>query len=264
MIEQTRTSTPESAEPSLDPTWAWAAYVPDAKRPWDLRLAGHLYRRAAFGASWAQIQQALRDGPARTVDGLLRPASDVSAFDRTLDEYESAAIDPDAASADRLCEWWLRRIIQTPYPLQEKMTLFWHGHFAARNFWARSGRLMAQYVGRLRKHALGQFQPLVSAVANDPAVRLSYEANANRKATPDLTLAKALLEQFTVGPGAAADRDIRETARALSGLAVLRNQSRFLPHEHDNGPKVVLALPGTGPRSTSCGLRRPMARRRGD
>ena len=135
-------------------------------------------------------------------------------------------------------------MIQTPHPLQEKMTLFWHGHFAARNFLVKNGRLMARYVGQLREHALGRFQPLLSAVVQDPAVRLSYDANANRKATPDLTLARALLERFTLGPGVATERDVRETARALSGLTVLRNQSRFLPHEHDGGAKVVLGASG--------------------
>ncbi len=244
MMLENRTGTPAAVEWPPDPAWAWAPYVPDARRPWDLRLAGHLYRRAAFGGSWTKLKQALRDGPARTVDRLLRPEADVRAFDRTFDAYETAAIDPDVVTADTLCEWWLRRMIQTPHPLQEKVTLCWHNHFAARNFQAKNGRLMARYVGELRLHALGRFQQLLSAVVRDPAVRLSYEVNANRKATPDLTLARALLEQFTVGPGAAAERDIRETARALSGLAVLRNRPRFLPHEHDGGPKVVLGSTG--------------------
>jgi len=244
MISETSTATPAVVEPPPDPAWAWAPYVPDAKRPWDLRQSGHLYRRAAFGASWGQLQQALRDGPARTIDRLLRPEGDVSAFDRTFDAYEAAAIDPDAVAADTFCEWWLRRMIQTPHPLQEKMTLCWHGHFAARNFMVKNGRLMALYVGRLREHALGRFQPLLSAVLQDPAVRLSFDANANRKTKLDLALARALLERFSVGAGVATERDVRETARALTGLAVLRNQSRFLAHEHDDGAKVVLGAAG--------------------
>ena len=94
MISETRTGTPAATESPPDPAWAWAPYVPDAKRPWDLRRAGHLYRRAAFGASWGQLQQALRDGPARTVDRLLRPEADVAAFDRTFDAYEDGGHRP--------------------------------------------------------------------------------------------------------------------------------------------------------------------------
>jgi uncharacterized protein (DUF1800 family) len=226
------------------PEWAWAPYVPDAKRPWDLRRAAHLYRRAAFGASWGQLQQALCDGPARTIDRLLRPEADLAEFQRTFDQYEQEAIDPGAESADVLCEWWLRRMIQTPHPLLEKMTLLWHGHFAARNFQVKNGRLMARYMARLRQHALGRFAPLLSAMVDDPAVRLSYNASANRKRAPDLTLAKALLERFTLGPGTATERDVRESARALSGLVVLRNESRFLPGEHDGGEKTILGSSG--------------------
>ena len=244
MIAETRTWTPAASDSPPDPAWAWAPYMPDARRPWDLRRASHLYRRAAFGTSWGQLEQALRDGPARTVDRLMRPAANVPAFHRTFDAYEAEAIDPDAGTVDVLCEWWLLRMIQTPHPLLEKMTLLWHGHFAARNFPVKNGRLMARYVGQLREHALGQFHQLLPAVVHDPAVRLCCDANANRKATPDLTLARALLERFTVGPGVATERDVRETARALSGLAVLRNQSRFLAHEHDGGAKVVLGASG--------------------
>ncbi len=244
MISESRAVTPSAPESPPDPIWAWAPFVPDASRPWDLRKAGHLFRRAAFGATWGQLEQALSAGPAGTVDRLLRPEGDVLAFDRTFDEYEAAAIDPDAVTADTFCEWWLRRMIQTPHPLQEKMTLFWHGHFAARNFLVKNGRLMARYVGQLREHALGRFQPLLSAVLQDPAVRLSLDANANRKMKLDLALARALLERFSVGAGVATERDVRETARALSGLAVLRNQSRFLALEHDAGAKVVLGAAG--------------------
>ena len=73
-----------------DPDRAWAAYKPDARRPWDLRLAGHLFRRAGFGATWPQLQQALRDGPERTVEKLFHPSDDVAAFNRSYDEFEGA------------------------------------------------------------------------------------------------------------------------------------------------------------------------------
>jgi len=244
MIVANEAPTPAAVESPPDPSWAWSPYVPAASRPWDLRRAGHLYRRAASGASWSQLEQALRDGPARTVERLLRPEADVAAFDRTFDAYEAAAIDPESLTTDTLCEWWLRRMIQTPHPLQEKMILCWHGHFAVRNFVVKNGRLMARYVGQLRMHALGRFQPLLSAVIAEPAVRLSFDANANRKRTLDLALARALLERFSVGAGVATERDVREAARALTGLAVLRNQPRFLALEHDGGAKVVLGAAG--------------------
>ena len=59
--------------PAGDPASAWAPYRPNAACPWDLHLAGHLYRRAAFGAAWDQLQQALADGPERTIENLHAP-----------------------------------------------------------------------------------------------------------------------------------------------------------------------------------------------
>ncbi len=82
---------PSAAMPRIDPQWAWTAYQPGGRRPWDLKLAGHLYRRAGFGATWAELQKALIDGPQKTVDRLLVPAGDPTAFNRQLDELESAS-----------------------------------------------------------------------------------------------------------------------------------------------------------------------------
>ena len=88
-VSQAASGLGQSADPGdtalhrVDPQWAWARYEPGAQSPWNLSLAGHLYRRAAFGATWEQLQQALREGPQRTLDRLLRPSQDVESFDRT-------------------------------------------------------------------------------------------------------------------------------------------------------------------------------------
>ncbi|MEJ2704821.1 MAG: DUF1800 family protein [Sedimentisphaerales bacterium] len=138
------------SEKLSDPGWAWAAYEPDDERPWSLAQAGHLYRRAAFGGDWEQLQQALSDGPQWAVDKLLKPSSDVEAFNATLDDYETSV-----TSASDLRAWWLRRMIQTPHPLLEKMTLFWHSYFATSAMEVKDAQLMRQYVWLLRSQALG-------------------------------------------------------------------------------------------------------------
>ena len=71
--DQSNQSGPAVFEKLKDPGWAWSAYKPSASRPWNLAQAGHLYRRAAFGADWGQLQQAVADGPDRAIDKLLRP-----------------------------------------------------------------------------------------------------------------------------------------------------------------------------------------------
>ncbi len=78
-------------EAQMDLSAVWEPYEPNAERPWNLRRVGHLFRRATFGANWKELHRALREGPGPTIDRLLRPADDVVAFDRTLDEDEADA-----------------------------------------------------------------------------------------------------------------------------------------------------------------------------
>ena len=66
----------------------------------------------------------------------------MAAFNRAYDEHETAAIDPGSGSSEGLCQWWLRRMILSPQPLLEKMTLFWHHHFGTSNFRVADGPLM--------------------------------------------------------------------------------------------------------------------------
>lgn len=247
-------------EKTPDPRWAWAVYGPDADRPWDLARAGHLYRRAAFGASWEQLQRALSDGPQRTVDKLLRPPhAEAVQFDRTYDEYEAAT-----GSVDQLRAWWLRRMIQTPHPLQEKMTLFWHSHFATNAAAVKSARLMQRHVGLLRSQALGSFRILLEGISQDPAVLIWLGAEANRKASPNENLARTIMETFALGPGQCTDDDIREAARAFTGWFLLRSKLRYISREHDEGEKQILGRKGNFARDdvTRIILEQPATSRR--
>lgn len=231
-----------SAEKLADPGWAWAPYEPSPERPWTLPKAGHLYRRAAFGATWPQLEQAMAEGPQRTIDRLLRPGVDVEAFNRRLDGYEASA--SGSESAEGLRSWWLRRMIETPHPLLEKMTLFWHGHFATSNAKVRSAALMRQHLRLLRSHALGHYGALLEGIARDPAVLVWLDAQANRKARPSENFARVLLGQFSLEQGAYSEEDVREAAKAFTGLFVLRDQLHYFPQEHDEGVKKVLGHEG--------------------
>ncbi|MHC4169966.1 MAG: DUF1800 domain-containing protein [Planctomycetota bacterium] len=226
-------------EKLLDALRAWAAYEPDVDRPWNLALAGHLYRRAAFGASWDQLQQALSDGPQRTIDKLVRPEGDVAGFNRTYDEYEAAT-----GSIEQLRAWWLRRMIQSPHPLQEKMTLFWHGHFATNAEKVKNARLMREHVALLRSQALGSFGTLLEGISQDPAVLLWLGAETSRKARPNENLARAIMENFTLGRDNCTESDIREASRAFTGWFVLRSKLRYIAREYDGGTKEILGRQG--------------------
>lgn len=228
----------DSAE--LSPEQAWAAYEPSTQRPWDLRLAAHLHRRAGFGASWPQLQQTLLDGPARAVERLLNPEADLDAFDTAFDQDSAAA----GTSSDALRAWWLRRMVETPHPLRERMTLFWHGHFGVSLDGVKSAELMTRHLQTLRAGALGGYRPLLASVMDDPALYLSLFSTSSRKSRPDRHVARQLLYVYGPGSGAARESDVEQAARALTGRFVLRGELRFFEREFDGGSKTLLGQTG--------------------
>jgi uncharacterized protein (DUF1800 family) len=226
-----------------DPAWAWAPYTPDAKRPWTLRWAGHLVRRAGFGATADQLQAALADGPQRTVDKLLQ-GGDAAALNRTLDEYETWATASEGSAAAPLRPWWLRRMIQTPHPLLEKMCLFWHGYFAVGNARVQDGRQMREYFYLLRSQALGRFSTLLAGVMRTPATVVSADLGLAPPSPLNENLARLLLAHYGVGQGQFSPEDLKQTARAMTGWLVTRGTPRYLAHRHDAGAKTIFGHSG--------------------
>ena len=110
--------------------------------------------------------------------------------------------------------WWLDRMVRTQRPLVEKMTLFWHDHFATRE--GETPRMLAQN-RLLRKHALGKFPALLEGVTRDPAMQLFLSLADSSKEAPNENYARELMELFTLGKGYT-EKDIREAARALTGF----------------------------------------------
>ena len=223
-----------------NPDWAWSVYEPDAQRPWNLVKAGHLYRRAAFAADYGQLQQALGDGPQKAIDKLLNPAGDIDEFNSRFDAFDESA----GGSIETLRAWWLRRMIETPHPLLEKMALLWHNHFATSIVVSKDAKLMLKNLRLLRSQALGSFKPMLQGMSKDPAMLLWLGAEANRKASPNNNFAAAMMRQFTVGADNCTDHDITEAARACTGWFVLRGQIRYIEREHDTTEKTILGETG--------------------
>jgi uncharacterized protein (DUF1800 family) len=124
-------------------------------------------------------------------------------------------------------------MLGTPYPLLEKMTLFWHDYFAVAGARVGKAGLIERRVRMLRKHALGRFDELLREVTRDPATLIALDARANRKAQPAEGFARALVGLYTLGPGQFRADNVQETARAFTGSFVLRDEFRFLPDQHD-------------------------------
>ncbi len=231
-----------------DPSRAWAPYEPGAKCPWDLPRVAHLHRRAGFAAPWATLQRDLKDGPAKSIDRLLNgeatsgDGQSADEFDTLLDEM-AVRIGSDA-SPSRLQGLWLYRMILTARPLRERMTLFWHNHFATSLAKVENPVLMQRQNALLRQHALGNFRSMLADVGKDPAMLVWLDASANRKAKPNENYAREVMELFTLGRGRYTEKDIQEAARAFTGWFVVRDRFSMLPTQHDDGVKTIFGKTG--------------------
>ncbi|HZQ36418.1 MAG TPA: DUF1800 domain-containing protein, partial [Dehalococcoidia bacterium] len=140
--------------------------------------------------------------------------------------------------------WWLHRMAYGPYPLQEKLTLFWHGHFTTSAKDERSALLMWRQNELLRQNAAGNFRRFVHSVSRDPAM-LDYLNNTqNRKAHANENYARELMELFTLGIGNYTETDVKQGARAFTGWSHDGQDYIFNRNQHDTGSKTFLGHTG--------------------
>ena len=225
---------------------AWVPYKPTGSAPWTLARVVHLHRRAGFAAGWKVLQQDLRDGPSAAISRIL--AGEVNAEDTPRD-FESLArtIGEAAVASDnpaRLKAWWVYRMLVTPDPLGERLTLLWHNHFATSNRKVQNLALMYAQNELFRRHAQGTFTDLLSSVVKHPAMLLWLDAESNRKGHPNENLARELLELFTLGVGHYTEEDVKAAAKALIGWTVRNSEFREAAAYHDDGEKTILGRRG--------------------
>ncbi|HZU36493.1 MAG TPA: DUF1800 domain-containing protein [Gemmataceae bacterium] len=226
----------------LDPTHAWEPWQPGPGDPWNLRWAGHLYRRAGFGPSLAELREAVRRGPAWTLDHLLHAQPGAAEREQTLTALgDEVAKQNDVSS---LRGWWVYLILNSLYPLREKLTLFWHNHFATSI--AKVGRteLMFRQNQVLRHDALGNFRPLLLDISRDPAMLIWLDSNSNLKGKANENYARELMELFSLGIGHYTEHDVREAARAFTGWHTDGERFDFDEAFHDDGEKTILGKTG--------------------
>lgn len=224
------------------PSTAWQAYFPNGSNPWNAGKVAHLYRRAAFGATWDEIQQGIAGSPRAAVSELLKGGSGQEKFAEEADRLTESAI--DSGDPNRLKAAWLYRMTFSPHPLKERLTLFWHNHFATSQAKVNNLALMHEQNAIFRKHALGRFGAMVEEIAFDPAMLIWLDAETNQKGQPNENLARELFELFTLGVGNYTEKDIKEAARALTGWTLRDGKVEFDPSRHDAGEKTILGQTG--------------------
>ncbi len=145
---------------------------------------------------------------------------------------------------NRVSYWWANRMVDSPRPLQEKMALFWHGHFASNEAKVRDYRKLLAQLQLFQKMGTGNFRDLTAAVAQDPAMLSFLDAGVNVKGASNENFAREIMELFTMGVGNYTEKDIREAARAFTGWNFVDTKFVVNKDQHDDGEKTFLGKTG--------------------
>ncbi|MCU0341312.1 MAG: DUF1800 domain-containing protein [Spirosomaceae bacterium] len=231
------------------------------------RNVQHLLWRAGFGASPAEIRQLsmqpldkiirqlfLESKTADTIEvvgdenllsefkKLKREAKQTAGSEEEKKEMLKEALGERRETIGNLNYTWVKRMGEGKGALREKMTLFWHNHFACRS---KIASFVEQQNNTIRQHALGKFGDLLMAISKDAAMLQFLNNQQNRKKTPNENFAREVMELFTLGRGHYTEQDIKEAARAFTGWGfTLQGEFVFRPFFHDDGEKTIFGKTG--------------------
>lgn len=257
---------------------------PLSPRDWNASAARHLLNRAGFGLpveevgrlasldlpravahfvdyeiyppnlqdpDWLEIDprqladyQAFRVGARRMMEGMESGAPETEAMRAEFRRRQGEFRREQREHIHRLQIWWLRRILETPRPLEEKMTLFWHGHFATSAEKVRSPQANYDLNSLFRSAATGNFKLLTYEVGCSPAMMLYLDNASSRKEHPNENWARELMELYTLGQGRYTEDDIKAAARAFTGWSTDGETFSYRPSVHDDGEKVFMGHRG--------------------
>ncbi|MEO8617634.1 MAG: DUF1800 domain-containing protein, partial [Luteolibacter sp.] len=259
------------------------AMLPKAESSWTIFEAAHLLNRAGFGGSPDEIKIFHALGREKAVDSLISPTEPMDAFplpawssdEQALAEMRNRVqqfrasqkamreLPPEQAESQRReafkeiqkinrehalegQAWWFRRMLKTNAPLREKMTLFWHDHFATSIQKVKQPVLLMRQNELFRHQAFGSFKDLTQAVLLDPAMLLYLDTESSKKGQPNENFAREVMELFTLGEGNYTEQDIHEAARAFTGYRLNRMNGKVTRNDRqwDETDKTVFGKTG--------------------
>jgi len=217
-----------------------------------------LFHRFGFGPRPGEFASAINAGVSATREKLFRnPGTDMGLANvpqltvTDLGQRPSPS-DPSLAAFttelrrqnNDLTTWWLDRMVLADFSLQEKATWFWHGHWATSIKKINFALPMYKQHQTLQKHALGNFDEMVSAMLDDGALQFWLDGQENTAKSPNENLARELMELFTLGVGRYSETDVKELSRALTGIQVTRSSGdiTFKKNRFDDGTKSILGV----------------------
>lgn len=206
----------------------------------------HFYSRAGFGLPLASVAQTPAESlrtqctvkPIRVIvpdDPSASMSSDTEMLKKKQKKNRSELLELNAA--------WFTQLTDLEAVIREKMTFFWHDHFACRS---RNAFLAQQQINTIRQHALGKFSELLLAVSKDPAMLQFLNNQQNKKDSPNENFAREVMELFTLGRGNYSEDDVKHAARAFTGWTSNPNTGEFLVRakQHDFGSKTFRGKTG--------------------
>jgi uncharacterized protein (DUF1800 family) len=237
---------------------------------WNYEMAAHLLNRAGFGGPPSEIEKLAslthETAVASLLDYELIPDEtpnpdwakpDPARMTRLRDIYKNGTPDEKKAAQQEeskqqalwmleLRGWWLQRMARGPRPLQEKMVLFWHGHFATSAEKVREPYYMWRQNELFRRLATDNWEQLLADAGKDPAMLIWLDQAQSNKQHPNENFAREVMELFALGEGHYAEHDIGQGARALTGWSLDRINQAYVyrPGLHDNGEKTFLGRTG--------------------
>ncbi len=243
---------------------------PLASDSWNYTKAAHLLNRAGFGGVPAEIQKLADWGLEKSVSWLVdfekipdptpnpdwaHPEPDeVKKYREAIrtgsaEEKKKAQQEQRQLYQRRMLElrgWWLQRMVAGPRPLQEKMVVFWHGHFATSVEKVRNPYYMWRQNELFRRLAVGNWQQLLIDAGQDPAMLVWLDQAQSRKDHPNENFAREVMELFSLGEGHYTEKDITEAARALTGWSLNPQTESYVyrPRIHDAGDKTIFGRKG--------------------
>ncbi len=258
--------------------------LPPAKGNWTREEARHLLSRAGFGGSPDEIGRFHAMGREKAVDFLLNPEEPIEAhptpewadlkaamadmaemmMERREMMAETRGLSKEEAEKKRremqkdlqqesrkqgleAQHWWFNRMLKTKAPLREKMTLFWHDHFATSIQKVKQPVLLMKQNELFRDYAFGNFRDLTQKVVRDPAMMLYLDTQRSSKSMPNENFAREVMELFTLGEGNYTEEDVKQAARAFTGYRLNRLNGEVMQSARawDDGNKTIFGETGT-------------------
>ncbi len=223
------------------PTNPFQAYVPSREDPFGARRLGHVLRRCAFGADPQWLDRFNGKTPRDVIDWLLDYKTDT-------DEPFTGRLIPGLnfpfKSGRDVQNWWTYRMLESPRPFQERIALFWHGHFATAISKVEQAMPMHAQIELFRRGGLGNFRELLIAVGRDPAMLIWLDGRFNHKGKPNENYGREVMELFTLGIGHYTEQDVKQLARAFTGWELRNGEAHFNAQSFDSGDKTIFGQTG--------------------